>query len=75
MAYTRYSIYAVAHKNCYNFETGLPIDVMFSSSVEFLGSADLMMQVSMTLNDSEPQFRSQYSLKANISQTLRATAK
>ena len=35
----------------------LPIDVMFASRVRFLGSADLVVSLSMTLSDPEPQFQ------------------
>jgi len=35
----------------------LPIDVMFGSSVEFLGSADLMVQLSTTFSDPETKFQ------------------
>jgi len=45
------------YKNGHNFATGLPIDVMFGSSVRFSESADLMVQLSMTLSDPEPQFQ------------------
>jgi len=31
------------YKNCHNFATALPIDVMFGSSMRFSGSADLMV--------------------------------
>jgi len=31
--------------------------VMFGSSIRFSGSADLMVQLSMTLSDPEPQFQ------------------
>jgi len=41
VAYTRYSIYAVARKNCHNFATGLPIDVMFGFRVVFRLRLDL----------------------------------
>jgi len=43
-------------KNGHNFTTGLPIDVMFGSGVGFSESADLMVQLSVTLCDPEPQF-------------------
>jgi len=61
----------LGYKNGHNFAIGLPIDVMFGSSVGILGSPDLMVQLSMTLSDPEPQFQghSWYSLKANISET------
>jgi len=45
------------YKNGHNFATGLPIDVMFGSSIRFSESADLMVQLSMTLSDPEPQFQ------------------
>ena len=41
----------------HNFATALPIDVMFGSSMRFSGSADLMVQLSMTLSDPELQFQ------------------
>jgi len=44
------------YKNSHNIVTGLPIGVMFAFRVRFSGSADLMMPLSMTLNDLEPQF-------------------
>jgi len=37
--------------------TGLPIDVIFGSRVEFSGPADPIVQLSMTLSDPEPQFQ------------------
>jgi len=57
------------YKNGHNFATALPIDVMFGSSMRFSGSADFMVQLSVTLSDPEPQFQG-HSLKANISQTV-----
>jgi len=50
----------------------LTIDVMFSSMIRFSGSADLMVPLSMTLSDPEPQFQGHniFILKANISQTV-----
>ena len=44
-------------KNGHNFATGLPIDVMFGSGVGFSVSADLMVQLSVTLSDPEDQFQ------------------
>jgi len=44
-------------KNGHNFATALPIDVMFGFSMRFSGSADLMVQLSVTLSDPEPQFQ------------------
>jgi len=44
-------------QNGHNFATGLPIDVMFGYSVMFSGSADLTVQLSITLSDPEPQFQ------------------
>jgi len=35
----------------------VPIDVMFASRVRFSGSADLMVPLSMTLSEPEPQFQ------------------
>jgi len=46
------------YKNGYKFATALPIDVMFGSSMRFSGSADLVVQLSVTLSDPEPQFQS-----------------
>jgi len=37
-------------QNGHNFATGLPIDLMFGSSVGFSGSADLMVQLSNVKN-------------------------
>jgi len=34
-----------------------PIDMMFGASMRFLGSANLMVQLSVTLSDPEPQFQ------------------
>jgi len=48
------------YKNGYNFATGLPIDVMFGSRVGFSGLADLMVQLTMTLSNPEPQFKGKY---------------
>jgi len=45
------------YKNGRNFATGLPIGVMFGSGVGFLGSADLMVQLSMTLVTPNPSFK------------------
>jgi len=45
------------YKNGHNYVTGLLIDVMFASWVRFSESADLMMPLSMTLSDPEPQFQ------------------
>jgi len=47
------------YKNGHNFATALPIDVMFGSSLRLAGSADFMVQLSVTLSDPEPQFQSQ----------------
>ena len=44
-------------KNGHDFAIVLPIDVIFASSVRFLGSADLMVPHSMTFSDPEPQFQ------------------
>jgi len=46
----------LVHKNRYNFATGLPIGMMFGYIVGFSGSADLMVQLSMTSNDLNPSF-------------------
>ena len=35
----------------------MPIDVMVASRVRFSGSADLMVPLSMTLSEPEPQFQ------------------
>jgi len=48
----------IAYKNGHNFVSGLSIDVMFACRFRFSGSADLMMPLSMTLSDPEPQFQS-----------------
>ena len=45
------------YKNGHNFTTVLPINVLFASCFSFLGSADLMMPLSMTLIDPKPQFQ------------------
>jgi len=47
----------LGYKNGHNFATALPIDVMFGSSMRFSGSADLMVQLSVTLSDPQPQFQ------------------
>jgi len=39
------------YKNGNNFATALPIDMMFGSSMRFSGSADLTVQLSVTLSD------------------------
>jgi len=45
--------------------------MMFGSTVGFSGSADTMVQLSMTLSDPEPQFQGHsFTLKVNISQTV-----
>ena len=44
-------------ENGHNFAIGLTIDVMFSSMIRFSESADLMVPLSMTLSDPEPQFQ------------------
>ena len=45
------------YKNGHNFWTALPIDVMFGCSMSFSGWAVLMVQLSVTLSDPEPQFQ------------------
>jgi len=55
------------YKNGHNFATALPIDVMFGSSMRFSGSADLMVQLSVTLSDPEPQFRGHSIVQRRIS--------
>ena len=50
-----------------NFATGLPIDVMFGSNVGFSESADLMVQLSTTLSDPEPQSQGHSLVQRRIS--------
>jgi len=45
------------YENGHNFATALPIDMMFGSSMRFLESADLVVQLSVTLSDPRPQFQ------------------
>ena len=45
------------YENGHNFATALPIDMMFGSSMRLAGSADLMVQLSVTLSDPEPKFQ------------------
>jgi len=54
-------------QNGHNFATGLPIDVVFVTTVGFSGSAYLMMQHSMTLSDLEPQFQGHSIVQRRIS--------
>ena len=54
-------------KNGHNFATGLPIDVMFGSSEGFSESADLMVQLSVTLSDPELQFQGHSIVQRRIS--------
>ena len=49
------------------FATGLPIDVMFGSNVGFSESADLTVQLPVTLSDSEPQFQGHSLVRRRIS--------
>ena len=57
------------YKNGHKFETGV-IDVMFGSSIRFSQSADLMVQLSMTLSDPEPQFQGHSIVQRRISRKL-----
>ena len=54
-------------KISHNFATALPIDVMFGASMRFSGSADLMVQLSVTLSDSESQFQGHSIVQRQIS--------
>ena len=56
-------------QNGHNFATGLQIDVMFGSNVGFSKTADLMVmvQLSMTLSDPEPQLQGHSLVQRRIS--------
>ena len=54
-------------QNGHIFATGLSIDVMFSSSVGVSQSANLMVQLSMTLSDPEPKFQGHSIVQRRIS--------
>jgi len=55
------------YKNGHNFATALPIDMMFGPSMRFSGSADLIVQLSVTLCDPEPQFQGHSIVQRRIS--------
>jgi len=54
-------------KISHNFTTALLIDMMFGSSMRFSGSADLMVQLSVTLSDPEPQLQGHSIVQRRIS--------
>jgi len=54
------------YKTGHNFTTA-SIDVMFGSSMRFSGSADLMVQLSVTLIDPKPQFQGHSIVQRRIS--------
>ena len=58
---------ADGHLGYTKIATGLLIDVMFGSNVGFSESAELMVQLSMTLSDSELQFQGHSLVQRRIS--------